>query len=238
MHIELEQFDGPLDLLLSLIEEEKIEISTISLARVADQYLIYISQNPETPLETMLHFLEIGSRLVVLKTRLLLPHLENEDENADDLVAHLKQYREYRAIAIKLNSIWTKRKNTLYTARIGANFRATLTNKNEINISKKIIHSAFARIVSKIAKINFPPRIIARRIFNLHERIATIQKYLKSAKRALFSELVENGYKHEIIINFLALLELAKSRAIFIRQQSAWGEITIEKFYASSEEQN
>ena len=111
-----------------------------------------------------------------MKTRLLLPHLENEDENADDLVAHLKQYREYRAVAIKLNSIWTKRKNTLYTARIGANFRATLTNKNEINISKKIIHSAFARIVSKIAKINIPPRIIARRIFNLDQARAEFAK--------------------------------------------------------------
>ncbi len=184
----------------------------------------------------MLHFLEIGSRLVILKTRLLLPHLEEADEDADDLVAHLKQYREYRAVTIKLNSIWTKRKNALYTARIGANFRATLTNKNEIDISEKIIHSAFARIICKIAKINIPQSIIARRIFNLHERVATIQKYLEGAKRVLFAELVETRYRHEIIINFLALLELAKARAIFIRQESAWGEITIEKFYASSEQ--
>ncbi len=233
MRIRLEQFEGPLDLLLAMIEEEKLDISSISLAKVADQYLEYSF----APMDQLLYFLEIGSRLVVLKTRLLMPYLlPADDDDEGDIVTHLAKYQRYKAASRMLQGLWMTKDRTLYSARIGADFRETLTKRRKLSIAgiaPFALHKAMKRIGQKLKTASLPHTAIARKIFDIHKQVLAIKEYLAKTEEIIFSELIESAYKNEIIANFIALLELAKSRVVRLNQLKLWGEIVIEKFYAA-----
>ena len=100
-HICLEQFEGPLDLLLSLIEKEKLDITHVSLAKVADQYLKYLETEESISLGNLTAFLSVAARLILIKSRALLPILEfsdEEEESMDDLETRLKVYKRFREV--------------------------------------------------------------------------------------------------------------------------------------------
>ena len=97
--VRLEQFEGPLELLLQLIEKEKLDVTRVSLASVADQFLDYIGRQGDVPLSHLASFLSVASRLLLLKSRALLPLLEfteDEEESIEDLEWQLKEYRRFR----------------------------------------------------------------------------------------------------------------------------------------------
>lgn len=236
MRIRLEQFEGPLDLLLAMIEDEKLDISAISLAKVAGDFMDYVNVHSFLQLEKLLHFLEIGARLVVLKTRLLLPYLSASDLEAEDLVEQLEEYRKYKIASQMLYSMWMDKKRTMYSAGVGADFQKTFGRRRELQsarITSSALHKAMKRVALALQNVTLPRAVIARRIFNLHERIAAIAQFLTKAEKIMFSELIESAYKNEIIANFIALLELEKSRVVIINQRELWGEIVIEKSYAA-----
>src|SRR3989344_4119781 len=92
---KLEEFEGPLELLLKLIEDEKLDITTISLAKVSDQYLAYIKNEEELPSEEVADFLVVAAKLIYVKSKYLLPALQLEEEDGEDLEQQLKIFREY-----------------------------------------------------------------------------------------------------------------------------------------------
>lgn len=101
---QLEQFEGPLDLLLGLIEKEKLDITQVSLAEIADQFLAYIDNNENINLEQLSAFLSVATRLILIKSRALLPILtftEEEEESIQDLEEHLRLYQIFREQAKK-----------------------------------------------------------------------------------------------------------------------------------------
>lgn len=235
MRIRLEQFEGPLDLLLAMIEEEKLDISAISLAKVAGEFMGYVNAHNFLRLEELIYFLEIGARLVVLKTRLLLPYLSADDEE-EDLVECLQEYRKYKIASQMLHSMWMDKERTLYSARVGADLEKTFGKRRELQIARitpSELRKAMKRVALTLQNAALPHIAISRRIFNLHERIASITQFLAKTERIMFSELIESAYKNEIIANFIALLELEKSRVVLISQRKLWGEIVIEKSYAA-----
>ena len=88
--VSLDQFKGPLDLLLELIESEKLDISELSLAKITDHYLVYLHQHPDIPLEEMADFLVVASKLLYMKSKTLLPFLQPEEDAEQDLTAQLR----------------------------------------------------------------------------------------------------------------------------------------------------
>ena len=106
-HFQLEKFEGPLDILLNLIEKEKLSITEVSLAQIADQFLAYIDGNENINLEQLSGFLSVATRLILIKSRALLPILtftEEEEESIQDLEEHLRLYQLFRDQAKKLES--------------------------------------------------------------------------------------------------------------------------------------
>ena len=108
-HFHLEQFEGPLDLLLSLIEKEKLDITKVSLAQVTDQCLSFIKNEDSISLENLSSFLSVAARLILIKSRALLPVIsfsDDEEEAMDDLEARLKSYKLFREAAVKLGGLF------------------------------------------------------------------------------------------------------------------------------------
>jgi segregation and condensation protein A len=108
--VQLDVFEGPLDLLLRLIEREELDITLVSLALVADQFLAHIARLPDASAASLADFLAIGARLLVLKSRVLLPRPENEaaseeEDWGQDLVERLQEYRRYKEAAARLRAI-------------------------------------------------------------------------------------------------------------------------------------
>jgi segregation and condensation protein A len=111
--VKIEQFEGPLDLLLSLIEEQKLDIVKLSLATVTDQYLEHIKNNKEIHLENLSDFLSVAAKLILIKSKALLPLLkltDEEEEEIEDLTEKLKEYKKFKEVSLKIGQMDKLRK--------------------------------------------------------------------------------------------------------------------------------
>ncbi|MEK9165717.1 MAG: ScpA family protein [Patescibacteria group bacterium] len=226
LQISLQQFQGPLDLLLTLIQKQELDISKISLSQVADQYLKFINENKHIPFNKLLDFLAIASQLIILKTRALLPYLSDdaEEESEDNLIIKLQNYQLYLNLAKKLqNRLENQQSISFSRLSKSINFRL-----DESSITLPLLQKTAARLLTQ--KVKPMPITALKKIFNIQEKLKQINDYLKQKEKFLFSELVgRTSSKIEIIISFLALLELSKAGVVFISQKEMFEEITIMK---------
>ncbi|MFH1712714.1 MAG: segregation/condensation protein A [Candidatus Jacksonbacteria bacterium] len=226
MQICLQQFQGPLDLLLTLIQKQKLDISKISLSKIADQYLKFIDENQNIPFNKLLDFLSLASQLIILKTRTLLPYLSIDDENEseDNLIIKLQNYQLYLSLAKKLQ-------NRLESLQCQCFSRLSKSINFKIDESCLSLH-LLQKTAARLLKQRIPPMPVTalKKIFNIEEKIKQINDYLKQKTSCLFSDLIEQqSSKIEIIISFLALLELSKAGFVFISQRKIFEEIIIMK---------
>ena len=236
MHISLEQFQGPLDLLLALIEKNKLDISKISLVQITDQYISAVYQNTECGIEDLIYFLELASRLVILKTRLLLPYLSPQEDSEDDenLVQTLRVYKEYRAAISILLSKWN-------TATVFCKERISPGNDSIKKLSEEFsppVTALFRQTMERLVKKNdshILPAETLKRVFNIKDTINHIQETLKQRQELFFTELLADRRSHtEFIITFIAILELCKKNYIFISQKTAYGDIRIHDHFLTT----
>lgn len=226
--ITLEQFQGPLDLLLTLIERERLDISTVSLSRVTEQYLGFLAQTEEMDPEELADFLVVAAKLLVLKSRALLPMLTGDEEDGDDLAKQLRIYKEYYDAAQGI-------------ARLLHKHRFTYGRETAIRIEPKF--SPPTRLTADALRISFlnvlhqlEPLALFRneetiaRTVSLREKIASIHKLLTEGAAVDFHSLLEQAEtRMDVIVTFLALLELVKQRRIIVRQQDMFSHIHIEQ---------
>jgi len=228
MHeIKIEKFSGPLDLLLQLIEKEKLVITEISLAQVTEEYLAKIDNLAERDPEEMADFLVVAARLLLLKSRAILPVL-TEDEAVDDLAKQLKLYKDFVEASKKIAVIWAQQKvefsrqKPVVVAEIKFSPGTTLTNEK--------IKQSFINVLKKIGPIIKIPAQIIEKTVSLEQKVNDLKILLAKAKRVGFSEMLKSAKsKAEIIINFLAILELLKRRELKVKQENVFADIVIEK---------
>lgn len=224
--VKLEQFEGPLDLLLELIEGEKLEITKISLAKVAGQYLEYIRNIEYIKPESLASFLVVAARLILLKSRALLPILEftqEEEEDIDELQRKLEEYRRFRIAAVGLKKM--AKEGRVSFSREGFWGISTFFYPPE-NITVNDLKVAFRKILSEIPEFQLLPQEKLARAIRLEDRIREIQKSLKERIEASFGEMIKNkSSKVDVIVSFLALLELIKQRLVMARQEDLFKEI-------------
>jgi len=224
--VRLDQFEGPLDLLLQLIEDEKLDITNVSLASVAEQYLLILRQNEQLPIDELADFLVIAARLLLLKSRLLLPNLDIEEEEGD-LEQQLKLYKEFVEASRMINRIILKR-------------RFTFVHDSPLKVVEPIFHPPkgltadglkrlMLEVVHKVEPLVSLPESVIERTMSLHDKIRSVQGILEKAKQTSFRELLSTATSRmEIIVTFLALLELVKSRHATLHQDNAFADVTIE----------
>jgi segregation and condensation protein A len=226
--VSLENFEGPLDLLLQLIEKEELDITQISLAKVTDTFLSYLEKIEEIKPDELADFLVVAAKLLLIKSSLLLPSMISSEEEVTDLVDQLKIYREF-LLASKNIQKMINRKNFSYSREkfpsglVQRNFR--LTTKITTSMLKNIFENILQVIISQIKLAQSK----IEKVISLKEKIADLINFLNKFAEVKFSQIVTKSTKAEIVVTFLAILELVKEKTITIYQDGLFEDITIKK---------
>lgn len=233
MHqIRLEQFEGPLDLLLQLIEKDKLQITEISLAHVTDQFLAYIEKNKNLANEEVADFLLIAAKLIYLKSKYLLPNLDLADEtDASTLERQLKIYRQYYEASFVINKLFNDKKR--YALPKTAPFKKFLPTGfiPPKNVTANILADIFKDLLHRIEAVVNLPKVAIKRAISIGDKIRHIQEIIKQKTSNIdFWHLVKNKEdKTEVLVSFLAMLELVKQREIAVEQSGLFGNLKINK---------
>lgn len=226
--VEQEAFQGPLALLLELIDERKLEITQVSLAQVADAFLERLKET-EVPEEEMAEFLVVAARLIYLKSRELLPYLQfvDEDEAADRLEDRLRAYKEFVEAAKRLELKWGS--GVMYTRSLVRLKKKEAFRPSE-NITMSSLQEAFETVLKRLAPFFALREQRMTRTVSVEERVQSLREALAVRAKMHFQELVADVKERaDVVVNFLALLEMLRRHEVTIVQEGSFGGILIEK---------
>ncbi|EKD42838.1 MAG: Chromosome segregation and condensation protein [uncultured bacterium] len=223
--IKLEKFQGPLDLLLQLIELEKLNITEVSLSQITEQFLNYLDKMEKDRSEELADFLVIATKLVYLKSKTLLPYLYPEEEEGPSLADQLKMYQQYILASKKINILWSQ--NRIAYGRIEPPVKNT-EFVLPLNARAADLLKSMEKLVSRLRPLNPLPKITIDRAVSVKQKVDSIWNALKQHKKMNFKDLLSSAEnKTEVIVSFLALLELMREQKAFINQDSAFGSMEI-----------
>jgi len=227
--IELPVFEGPLDLLLQLIERDELDITVISLAQVTDQYLQVIEEMGERDLADLTAFLVVAAKLVLIKSRVLLPGYrassEDADDVANDLVGQLETYRRFKEIAQEL--AWREEQGLQSYIRIDPSHTAPVW----YDLDGVLLGTLLTAAQEALDAIPAPPveEVITPIRVTIAEQTQRIRTVLARRPRVSFHEVLsERAGRVEVIITLLAVLELLKQNEVRVVQERLFGPILIE----------
>lgn len=227
--LKLEQFSGPLEKLLELIEERKLEITEISMAQVTADFLAYTKTLKHASREILADFLVIAARLLLIKSKALLPTIEltrEEAEDIKDLETRLKLYKEFKAGARELERRWGRRR-PMFSRPLFMNRPVVFYPPPGLTIRK--LAQALEQLAATIKQALPEAQSVGRAIITLEEKIAELGRRITAGMRESFRNIALNRSREEIIVLFLALLQLVKDRFLHIDQSSHFADIMISK---------
>ncbi len=227
--IKTEVFEGPLDLLLSLVEKRKLFINDISLATVADDYVLYLKKLQNLPVGHTANFILIASTLILIKSKSLLPTLkltEDEEASIEDLEHRLKEYKRIKELSIQIKSKFGK--NIMFQRN--SPIQRDPVFSPDKKTSTESMFSAIKNVIKSIPKKETIPQTIVRKVISLERVIENLTVRIQSSLSMSFKEFVGVGKKErsEIVVGFLAMLELVKQGAIDVIQGETYGDINME----------
>lgn len=232
--IKLEQFEGPLALLVKLIDKAELDITQLSLATVADQYIAHLRALTNLDPEEMADFLVVASRLLLIKAKALLPYLLPEEEQAiEEFENQLRMYKEFLEASKQVEKMVAGKK-FMFVREF--NRKALINNLGIFSPPSNLTASGMSDIFKSILKQIVPPvkpleEKNLEMVISLEEKISMIQKTVLGKIRSRFSELITNASsKVEVIVSFLAMLELMKQRTISADQSELFAEIELFRF--------
>ncbi|OGY79594.1 MAG: hypothetical protein A3B74_02350 [Candidatus Kerfeldbacteria bacterium RIFCSPHIGHO2_02_FULL_42_14] len=227
--IVLEKFQGPLDLLLQLIEEKKLEITDIALSQITEQYVRHLEQVEELFPEELADFLVIAAKLLLLKSKILLPVYE-EELNEEDLATQLKLFHQFQIASKDIARLLSEDK-TLFVAQQGFKLQH-VTFAPPTQCAAETLEIIFRAILERLKPAIIIPESSLQRAVSMKEKILHIYAILKQKKTLSLQEyLATNSHtKSDLIVTFLALLELVKQQRIRVWQQKSFTDITIEHY--------
>ena len=230
--IESEHFAGPLETLLDLIEKRKLAVSNVSLAEVCDGYLAYVESLPELPLSETSQFVLVASTLLLIKSRALLPTVElsDEEENSiEELERRLQHLAVIRRASKLLRKEWGRAPIVLErrapdVAKALGVPRASFA-PGESSIER--IAKAVGRIVATLPTATRLSEAVVAPVLALEDVITNLKTRLQSA-RTRWSELSRGASRGDMIVHFLAILELVRHSSVSVTQDRLFGDIIVE----------
>ncbi|MEG1500281.1 MAG: segregation/condensation protein A [Clostridia bacterium] len=236
--VKLDNFEGPLDLLLHLIKDAKMDITTVKLSAITEQYLEYMNQIPELDMDKASDFIEVAATLIEIKSKKLLPRpeelLPDEEDPEAKLLRQLQEYKIFKEASESLQTFENVDRFYKVPDKSAGNCKIILKD-----MSLDGLLDAFSNILAKasIKKEELVEKKITKDRFTVAEKIAAIKDAILFRESVRFSELLEHdNTKSEIINVFLALLELLKMQIVKAKQIENFTEIEIIR--VNSEEQN
>jgi segregation and condensation protein A len=225
--IELDNFRGPLDLLLHLVREQEMEITDVALTRVCDQYLEALRQMRELDIDVVGEFLVIASTLMLIKSRTVLPReevdLAEELDPADELITQLLEYRRFKTLSLELGRRADERRSRVPR---GGNEKPPDEERELAEISLWDLVGTFARLVEELGLERRFDALSTQR--PLREFIRGLLDKLTSRPRWTFRELLTGSETYENVFGvFLGILELVKTGQVDVEQSGYGGEIAL-----------
>ncbi len=235
-NVKLPVFEGPLDLLLYLIKKEEIDIYQIPIERITNQYLEFIRLIQMLNLEIAGEFLVMAATLIHIKSRMLLPKDQQlseqiEEEDADprwELIRQLVEYKKFKDAALELADRG-ERQETIYQRGFDVRSLSLFPASNALESGVFELIAAFQKILARVKPTNSFENILEDR-FTVSDKIISIQQLIESGHRILFRDLFpEDATRTEIVVTFLALLELIRLKQVLAQQEEPFGEIQLVK---------
>ncbi|MBI3627342.1 MAG: segregation/condensation protein A [Candidatus Sungbacteria bacterium] len=221
-------FEGPLELLLDLIVKEQLPINEISLARVTEEYVARVKDMESIDQEALAEFLVIAAQLMLIKSRSLLPQLELSKEEAEsigDLERRLKAYAELKERAKDLKTL---ERNERHIFSREAFLGIPVIFYPPARLTADVLSGLFEGVIRSIPKMQELAEEKIKKVISLEEKIRQIHHLLTSKLERAFSEIVAGSReKIDVIVSFLAILELAKQKVISLHQAEGFEDIII-----------
>ncbi|MFA6297124.1 MAG: segregation/condensation protein A [Candidatus Paceibacterota bacterium] len=231
--IKTEIFEGPLDVLLGLVEKRKLFINDISLAKVTDDFIAYIENMSNVHMRHTADFIVIASTLLLIKSKSLLPNLsftEEEEKSVEELEDRLKQYKRIKELSLHVKNRFGKQ--VLFGAQDPA---PIVVFSPSPDITMTVIVTAVKNVLASLPKKEKLPEVIVRKIRTLEETIDDLASRIQSALKMSFKDFSKRGSgelskeeKVNVIVSFLAMLELVKRGIIEASQGDIFDDIEIE----------
>lgn len=233
-------FEGPLELLLSLIEQKKFFINEISLAEVTNDYISYVKSLSDTPSDKHIadvsYFILVSATLILIKSKSLLPNLaltDDETEKITDLETRLKLYKIIKEASIEIGNNFGAKIIFMPNERIWSEPIFSPDDKITLNI----MATSVMDVISHVPKVKEPiPEVEIKKVINIDEIINSLTDRIQTAMNLSFREftrgtgaLNQEEAKVHVIISFLAMLELVREGIIDVIQNSSFGDIEINK---------
>lgn len=230
----INDFEGPLDLLLHLIKENKMDIMDIEIDKITDQYVKFLEEQEKLNLEIASEYLVLASELIEIKSRLLLPRQELNEENdemvdpRDELINRLLEYQTYKDIT-KVLQEKEELRSEIYT-KAPENVRNYMDEVTEIHADVSLddlVEALKKYLVRKEEKKPLNTKVTVNEI-SVSSRRHDIKRLLKEKKKIKFFELFPIVSKEYVVATFLAILEMAKDNELRITQDDTFSDITVE----------
>lgn len=234
--IKINEFEGPLDLLLHLIKQSNIDIIDIEINEITKQYLDYINKMEELNINVAASYLVMAAELMEIKSKSLLPNnneepVEDDEEivSKENLINKLIEYQKYKDMISVFKDMEEERKNIFVKSpeKVSNYIDNIIRNENDTSIDDLV--NAFKQFLDRKDKEKPLTTKITTKEYSIKDRKKNIRNILQNKKKVLFTELFEEFNTPYIIVTFLSILEMTKDKEVIIKQDNNFKDITIEK---------
>ncbi len=230
----INDFEGPLDLLLHLLKQSKMNIYEINIVDITHQYIEFIHSMEKMNLDVASEYLVMAAELIEMKSKYLLPKKETEEDNyeenpEDELKRRLLEYQTYKESVNKFKELESNR-HEVYTKspeKINELTDSKITNSDNTSVFDLL--NALERVMERLEYNKPMTTKITRKELSVGERIVKIRDILKTKKKVRFEELFDNVNREYVIVTFLSILTMARDNEIKLTQKNNFGEIYLER---------
>lgn len=230
--VKTSRFEGPLDLLLELIEKRRVSINDVSLSDITDQYIEYLKKLESFPIEEVAFFIAIASTLMLIKSRSLMPSLElteEEEQSIAELEERLKIYKRFRELSLRIKELYGKQ--VLFNREGFKGVSLGFIEPTNLDLDK--IYKTLKATIDRLPVKECLAEAEIKKVISLEEKIEELTERIRNSLELSFYEFAnskKNGrddIKIEIIVSFLAMLELVKQGIIIVKQAKLFDNINI-----------
>lgn len=228
-------FEGPLDLLLHLVKQSKVEICDLKLVDITEQYISFLKKMEDMNLDIASEYLVVASELIEMKSRVLLPREKKDEEDTyeenpeDELKRRLMEYEKYKESVSSFRKLEENR--SAYFTKVPEKREEYTTEKleNTENVTPMDLLKALEKLLERKEFEKPLNTKIARKELSVSDRVSKIRSILKTKKRVEFLSLFEELTKEYVVVTFLSILEMAKNKEITLKQDKNFGTILLER---------
>ena len=230
-YISIDNFDGPLDLLLHLVKESNIDILDIKIEEITDKYLDYINYEDNLNINISSSYLVMAAELIYLKSKSLLPKVEKEEDNEEEitresLINKLLDYMRYKEITSTFRELEEKRREVYVKSPEKTDNYVDNTITGEGSIDSLL--DAFKKFLERKDMEKPLVTTVTSREYSVRDRKNSIKNVLVNKKKAYLDDLIDEYNKPYLVVTFLSVLEMAKEKEIVIKQDNNFDKILIE----------